>query len=354
MVNGLNNTSQPWQSIIPQQMPWMSSYGPDSLTTQFGQPSVVGVANQPVYGLGQNGQTEQNIVHDQHLSMVNFPTATTITSPVTVCPTSSNTNCQYGTITSMPSNCVTTTTHSYPLVQNLAQISPPSIPGNPNFIYQSSSGGTQAAGIYNPSNSLTQLAQSSDVPIEKASNHKRSSVELEDDFIRAYEPPTKQLLSERRLFKKFGSLQIDGVAESNRGCPGEENSDDSEEDSSEERQDFNRYVYLLFKDKKNSGESFAPGCSGLERLAREERDKLSKAVVLWNPPVKNFLSDPVGEDESEDEEFKYTDHKDFLKHRNTSGDQSIIIEEVTSDELGNNNAERNASFPTDTDDAMLE
>lgn len=353
MVNGINNTSQPWQSIVPQQMPWMSSYDQDSLTTQFGQSSV-GVANQPVYASGQDGQIEKNILHDQHSSMVNFPIATTLASPVTVCPTSSTINCQYGTITSMPSNCVTTTTHLYPLVQNLAQISSQSIPENPNFIYQNSSSGSQTAGIYNPSNSLTQLAQSTDVPIEKLSNHKRSSVELEDDFIRAYEPPTKQLLSERRLFKKFGSLQIDGVAESSRGCPGEENSDDSEEDSSEERQDFNRYVYLLFKDKKNSGDSFAPGCSGLERLAREERNKLSKAVVLWNPPVKNFLNDPGAEDESDDEEFKYTDHKDFLKHHGTSGDQSIIIEEVTLDELGNNNAERNASFPIDTDDAMLE
>lgn len=183
--------------------------------------------------------------------------------------------------------------------------------------------------------------------------NKRSSVEM-DDIISddIDEPPTKQLLSEQKLFKKFGSLQIDG--HNTRHNNPDSNSDDDDSDSSNddnqpktytsmtdsEKEDLNRYVYILFKDKKND-DYLRAGSSGsshfkhlhcntaLDRLAREERDKLNKAVVLWNPRINIFkLTNQNDTDSDSDEEFTYKDHRDFLKKRD---DDSIIITDVTYD-----------------------
>lgn len=146
---------------------------------------------------------------------------------------------------------------------------------------------------------------------------------MEDDQFLADEPPTKQLLSENRLLRQFGSLNIDGKV--NIVQPPEEDGNNSTDDqqgpdtsggsgqktSASDREEFNRYVYLLFKDRKTDGLSSTSSDSLISRLAREERDKLSKAVVLWSPPLKdNYLTGEQAED-SDDEEFRYKDHNDF-------------------------------------------
>lgn len=350
MVNEINNNPQPWQSIIPQRMPWMNSYGPGSLATQFGQQSDVGIE-------GQSIQIGQHFVQDQHSFMADHPTATTLTSPVTICPTSSAANSQFISTTGLPPNCVTTTTNSYALMQNLAQISQPPMLQSCNLPNHNLSNQTQTTTIYNPGSSLTHLAHSADSPTDKLTNHKRSSIEIEEGQSKVYEPPTKQLLSERRLFKQFGSLQIDGVVDES-GQAYDEDSDDLEDGhfqsnhSDRDRKEFNRYVYLLFKDKKNYNGQFITGCSGLDRLAREERDKLSKAVVLWNPPVKNFLDNFNANEDSDDDEFNYTDHKDFLKNRNKSEEQSIIIEDITADCI--TATAEDVLEKIDSDDIMIE
>lgn len=326
----------------------MNSYGPNSPTTQFGQQPDIGIP-------AQSTHVGQHVVQDQHPFIVNHPTATTLTSPVTICPTSSVVNSQFGSTTGLPANCVTTTTSSYFLPQNLAQISqPPMLPQSCNLPNPHLA--TNATAIYNPGNSLTHLAP--ELPIERVSNHKRSSIEIEDGQNKAYEPPAKQLLSERKLFRQFGSLQIDGLVDKS-GQAYDENSDDSEDEhiqsncNNSEREEFNRYVYLLFKDKNNDGRPFIPQCSGLERLAREERDKLSKAVVLWNPPIKNFFESSNEDEDSDDDEFKYTDHRDFLKTRNGSKEeQSISIEDVTFDGSGTTTGD--VLCKIDSDDIMSE
>lgn len=173
-------------------------------------------------------------------------------------------------------------------------------------------------------------AKSLDIP------QKRGSADMEeDDFIKMEEPPTKQLLSEQKLFKQFGSLQLDKDEDASQyqvEYPDEEGSSDDEtcstsDQKSSEREQFNRYVYLLFKDKKSNAASFGPTDNAIDRLVREERERHSKAVILWTPPLKNCFGECDGESDSDDEELKYTDHRDFLKS-NSQTNESFTITEV--------------------------
>lgn len=194
---------------------------------------------------------------------------------------------------------------------------------------------------------------------------------MEDEQIMADEPPTKQLLSEKKLFRQFGSLNIDGNTDHSDSINNIDSDDSDEDDRSQiklankysnapGREEFNRYVYLLFKDKKNDGIPFKPTNSALDRLAREERDKLSKAVILWSPPTKNQNSifgnveendDNETEEEDEIEEFKYTDHKDFLRKPLTRNSSLTITEVFDDDQRNSVNKERNNSDP---DEVMLD
>lgn len=167
---------------------------------------------------------------------------------------------------------------------------------------------------------------------EPTLQQKRSSLEMEDELVKVEEPPTKQQLSENRLFKRFGSLQLDGEAiEADLELNGDRESSDSPDEDpgpsdqySQGRKAFSRYVYLLFKDKKSDNLFSKSNSSAVDRLIREEREKLNKAVILWNPPLKDsFLAETVG-DSDDDEELNYKDHKDFLRNP----DDSIIITEV--------------------------
>lgn len=133
------------------------------------------------------------------------------------------------------------------------------------------------------------------------------------------------------------------------------------EQDEQDGEEIRKYVYLLFKDKHDDKTPFGSYNTTLDRLARDERDKLSKAVVLWNPPVKyNFCGTLNEEDEDEDEEeFKYSDHKDFLKANCTqANDDGIIIEEVFDEGSCNSDTVQspanNEQSYADPDDVMLE
>lgn len=349
MVNQIKNTDASWQSTIPQQMPWMSSYEPTSFNMQFGQ--------QPLSGIGSNiivNPTDPHLLmQQQHPSMANFPTATTLTLPVTVCPTTFAANSLLSSSLNAPQIGVTTTTQSYPLILNSGL----STNLDHTLLNQNVSQTIdRVSQSFSPINSLTHMSSNSSPSTE--SYHKRSSIEMEDDQIKALEPPTKQLLSESKLFKRFGSLHLDGagVEDSTVNNPDSDESEDEQPDSlsindkTHSREEFNRYVYLLFKDKKGEDMSFAPTNNTLDRLAREERDKLNKAVVLWNPRNKFFEPADEDDDEEEDGELKYSDHTDFLKKPHVD---TITISEVISD---SNNDAVIAEEPLllDSDDVMLE
>lgn len=184
---------------------------------------------------------------------------------------------------------------------------------------------------------------------------KRSSREM-DDYEDILRPATKQQLTERKLFEQFGSLHLDSISRADSS-----NSDDDSDDSNsshsrklstfvESRQEFQRYVYLLFKDKKSSmGKTY----DAIERLAREERDKLSKALVLWNPPVKHNFNQEFddADDVSSGEEFTYSDHTDFLKVTAKPRD-SVIITDVTDQICNPSLPINNQPTYTDPDELM--
>lgn len=150
-------------------------------------------------------------------------------------------------------------------------------------------------------------------PIATTTTHKRRSIELEDDSMIVDEPPSKQLLSEKNLFKKFGSLQIggSGAAATTAVKLKDDDDDDDEEPRSRTvssdsvaQEEFNRYVYLLFKDIESSSPApfeFSNSNSPIDRLVREERDKLSKAVILWSPPIGNRFCSVSDSDEENTE-----------------------------------------------------
>lgn len=366
MVNEFKNSSGPWQSTVPQQMPWMSSYEPASPNLQFGQqPSTVMPASSTIIN-SCNAQQQQ-----QHPFISSLPiTTTSSTPPITICPTATIPSTLFTTqSTNVPYlNCVTTTT------QSSASVLQPNVPLESQSQYHYLNPfHNQQANTFNPTGSLTPIPYSGPQPaMNQFLPQKRGSIEMEDEQIIADEPPTKQLLSEKKLFRQFGSLNIDGNIDHSDSI-GNIDSDDSDEDDRSQiklannysnapgREEFNRYVYLLFKDKKNDGIPFKPTNSALDRLAREERDKLSKAVILWSPPTKNNNSifghveendDNEAEEEGEDEEFKYTDHKDFLRKPTPTRRSSITITEVFDDDQCNSVIKETNN--SDPDEIMLD
>lgn len=157
---------------------------------------------------------------------------------------------------------------------------------------------------------------------------------MEDELTTEEAPPTKQQLSENKLFQRFGSLHLDGGTASTSDSAKLDDSDDEEAcaptapavSSPNGRKEFDRYVYLLFKDKKSDGHYPVESSGAIERLLREEREKLSKAVILWNPPARSTLIEEA-DDSSDDDQLSYGDHRDFLKDSGSS----VVITEVVED-----------------------
>lgn len=136
--------------------------------------------------------------------------------------------------------------------------------------------------------------------MEPKPNSKRRSIDVEDEAMVFDEPPTKQLLSEKDLFKKFGSLHIDSGNETRNDEDDEDlRSRTNGDDVAQE--EFNRYVYLLFQDIKKDSRPFEFSNSTMDRLAREERDKLSKAVILWSPPISNRFNSVSDDEDLQDD-----------------------------------------------------
>lgn len=178
----------------------------------------------------------------------------------------------------------------------------------------------------------------SEIGFKFVAHQKRSSVEMEDELTSLEAPPTKQQLSENKLFQQFGSLHID----KDDVCQDEEFVDQDEETSatntggvSQSRREFDRYVYLLFKDKESKSNLFAQQSatnSLVDRLLRKEREKLSKAVILWSPPLKDSFQMV---DSDSDDDFTYKDHRDFLKsskHSATISD-ALTTTEISDDDV---------------------
>ena len=352
MVNHLNNNSVPWQSTIPDQMPWLNTSSSAACPT-----------GEPMQFLGHPPYSQNLITpttdQSTHIDLISMPSTKTITttsanmphqqvSPIPINPfdpqLSTNTTTSmagqfYNSYVLQPSNndltssISSTAVASYLMnsnVQMMGSLTP--MPHPPNFTGQP------------PPVSLNISNQ----PIQ----HKRSSIEMEDDLTTKEAPPTKQQLSENILFDRFGSLQLDGE----RGQVSTADVDDIDEididssngnqksilasTSNDDRKEFNRYVYLLFKDKNSVKPYSEPSNSAVDRLIREEREKLSKAVVVWTPPQK-----PDTYNDSDDDDFRYTDHKDFLKRPPGS---SVIITELEED------VPIKDIEPLESDDVMVE
>lgn len=347
MVNQLNNNSVPWPSTIPQQMPWMNSYQPASIEMQFGQSYEQPVSqNSSITSLSSSSVTSSE---QQQRSPFIAPAslnhiATTTSSIMPNNPFDPNSATQYF------NNGAAIQGHSYKNQQF------PTMPVT--------NSPPQVASQHHFSDSLTHISTSS--PLSQAQldtrssfNHafhqKRNSIEMEDDEqVKKEEPPTKQQLSENRLFTRFGSLHLDEeICDVSCLDDGDE-SDSSDDDKipsnsyARGRREFSRYVYLLFKDKKTS-RPLSPTNNAIDRLIREEREKLSKAVILWSPPPKVSFFDNTANDSDDEEDLKYSDHRDFLKSIET--DHSITITEVTDELCDTEIVENN---PTGADDVMID
>lgn len=138
--------------------------------------------------------------------------------------------------------------------------------------------------------SINQLQQQSNLEAnynvsERIKSKKRNSFELDDESI--HDRPVKQFLSEAKLFKKFETIHLD--KDNSMSSDNSSDSDDSLEDniSSNRCNDLNHYVYNLYNNKTSDNNKFTNDCNcALIRLAREEREKLNKALVLYSPPSR--------------------------------------------------------------------
>lgn len=270
MVNEINKPAPSWQSIVPQQMPWMSTYTPTTnVGLQFGQPveSLVGpILNQ-----------------------------TNTANPVA-----------YKCLTQLAQDNQRTKRSSFEMELD-EQVS-------------------------------------METPLQEEPTNKFTDV-------KPLRPPQKQLLTEHKLFKKFGSLHLDpnlskAISTSDSDESDEDNNityKDSKSTFAQGREEFQRYVYLLYKDTNSKSGNRVPLTNSLatiERLAREEREKLSKALVLWNPPIENHFNtksslpntgyegDKSNSSSDDDDDISYVDHTSFIK-KSYGTDNSIIITDVS-------------------------
>lgn len=320
---------------MPQEMPWLSNNEVSDQTLRFGQfyPAQANIAPQnppaefpsnfiPAQSIPSQSNVDTSVISPVISSQSNYVTPRNMFDPISNPPFNPNT----AHLLNQP--CL--------LQERIHPTSSSSISLQPNDQLKLNQASLTTDLL--PA-SLTHLPLNESIRCVNTEAHlKRGSSDMEDDdLIKIEEPPTKQLLSEQRLFKQFGSLHLNKDEDALHyqvEYPDEEGSSDDETDNassqkSSEREQFSRYVYLLFKDKKSNAASFGPTDNAIDRLVREQREKHSKAVILWTPPLKSCIGE-VNDDSDSDDEVRYTDHRDFLKS-NTQNSDSITITEIVED-----------------------
>lgn len=328
MVNQVNNNSVPWPSTIPDQMPWLNTSAcPPEAPMQFvGQQTFDKPAAQLLSTLSPTCQSQ--------IPQSNVDTQATMPSTSTLSPPRPKT----------PVSNLMMQNPFYP--QQAGAVVSPIVGPCLDSIATTSSTNQSTFGLVGqelgqPINFGATLTQIPPQPMpniepnDQTLNHKRSSFEMEDELTTQEAPPTKQQLSENKLFQRFGSLHLSN--EFNSRDTAEEIECDSDSDAEldpkpssssaepNDRKEFNRYVYLLFKDKKLNGQYPTISNSAVDRLIREDREKLSKAVILWNPMPKEWEIKDYSTDEDEEEFTCYTN--DFFK----ASKSSVVITEVGDD-----------------------
>lgn len=343
VVNQLNNN--PWQNITPQQMPWMDSYQPASIGVQFGQSYEQTVSQ----GSSMTSLPSSLVTFEQQQRQLSAAPgtlnhiATTSSSIMANNPFDPNSAAQYLNLgATIQSQSYTNHQFSPMRMTNISPVSSPYHFNDPH---------TQTSTLLPPSKTQLNIQSSS----SQAFHQKRSSIAIEDDEqIRKEEPPTKQQLSENILLTQFGSLHLGEENYSVSCLDAEDESGSSDEDKiltsryARGRREFNRYVYLLFKDKKADG-LLSPTDNAIDRLTREEREKLGKAVILWSPPLKDSFLDNTANDGDDEEGLRYSDHRDFFKSIETN--HSITITEITDEPCDTEIMEDN---PIGADDVMID
>lgn len=316
MVNEMNENSTPWQSTtIPKQMPWMSSYQANTYEPlQFG------------------------------IQATTIPSTTT-----TITPTAANINI-----------------HNFNQLMNHT-ISPNLTPLNTPTIQTSQQ-----------RQKRTSIEMEQDEQQMMTDSFDRDQGPIISEDIPPLQPPKKQVLTERKLFKKFGSLHLDpnlshSVSPNDSDDSDEDNRDTSTSTRDQGREEFQRYVYLLYKDSKSRNNNhdnnypMSNSLAAIDRLAREEREKLSKALVLWNPPVENRFNiesslprdneyncdGDVSSNGSSDDDMTYTDHTDFLK-KSYGSNSSVEITDVTNELCNPSIAINDDPSCVDPDDLMMD
>lgn len=318
MVNQYStNNHPPWERTVPQQMPWVNPNAVNDQTIKFGGicPNQTMSASE-ISPVPQTFTTQQPMPSQSGMGVNVTPVPVSNIQPNYVTPSN-----MFDPISNPPFNPVSAHLLNQPcLLQERIQ---PAISSNIQVSPNTETSPTCPINTDPLVSSLTPIPVTEQVASTSTldqMHQKRGSEDMDDEIIKLDEPPTKQLLSEQKLFKQFGSLHLDIDEDLGYRVEYPDDSDGSDDDSdnksnqgpSSEREQFNRYVYLLFKDKKSNAASFGPTDNAIDRLVREEREKHSKAVILWTPPLKDSFYGN-NESDSEDEEFNYTDHKDFLK-----------------------------------------
>ncbi|XP_074601947.1 uncharacterized protein LOC141855712 isoform X2 [Brevipalpus obovatus] len=122
------------------------------------------------------------------------------------------------------------------------------------------------------------------VPLSSSHLHlKRRSSSSEDDDDDIPQPPTKQYISEGRLFAKFNQMKISSSsddAQSNVICQDEDLDLDLDSDENEHEKRKNR-SRLHISDEVNR--MLNGSKTILDRMIDNEYDKAAKAIVLWQP-----------------------------------------------------------------------
>lgn len=165
---------------------------------------------------------------------------------------------------------------------------------------------------------------------ERIKSKKRNSFEMEEEDSTT-DRPAKQILSEKKLFKKFETIHLN--RDSSMTSDSSSDSDDSLEENVSTKNnchDLNHYIYNLYSNKSNNSDKnlYNNGCDcSVIRLAREEREKLNKAVILYNPQIKyNYIAS--NDDNSDD--MKYSNVRSYNNDSLTITD---VTDEVDIDEF---------------------
>lgn len=160
---------------------------------------------------------------------------------------------------------------------------------------------------------------------------RKNSSDEEDDDDDESQPPTKQYISEDKFTDKFNEMSINSQNVTptmylnrsfdftNENSYNEEIMKDMEEEEEESEDEIKKPKCVFSKEMKEAMNSNTV----LDKLIREELDKNSKAILLWQPSLIPPLTD-LSSNKGEDKSKLHDDQTEAIPIEKSNAEEMIV------------------------------